>query len=273
MISQQWFFSNNRSLLGVLRIPKRESKDAVLILPAFSQPMCDVDYFMTRMAKMFAEDQIATLQFDPTGHGDSSNRLVNATVDILKEDINNAINYLRSFGFQNISIITRGIMVNISAGVICEGVNIIGLNPFLIKCCEINELLKRISCCKEKEVFGIIKELNKCDIDESIIISLLESLGIRVRYVSGQIIHSSIWEYLTSNSYFNDIYSCNYNTCLMTLNKHDWEIHDSIKNVFWRLKDYKCCFERNPIWQFKVMQKLLALTKERCKDAVAISDY
>jgi alpha-beta hydrolase superfamily lysophospholipase len=60
---------------------------AVILLAGFSQPMCDVDYFMSKLARQLAGNGLFVAQVDPRGHGDSGCELANVDLDTLREDI------------------------------------------------------------------------------------------------------------------------------------------------------------------------------------------
>src|SRR5262245_10518045 len=99
MLHQGWLVSDRARLLSVQHFPRDTLViGGAVLLAGFSHAMCDVDYFMSRLARQLASNGIFVAQVDPRGHGDSSGELADVDLDTLRADINFiAGHYARQF--------------------------------------------------------------------------------------------------------------------------------------------------------------------------------
>jgi pimeloyl-ACP methyl ester carboxylesterase len=110
MLSQCWVRSGELALAAVAYYPEllRYKAGAVLI-SGFSQPMCDNDFFMAKLARRLAREGLYVLQVDPRGHGDSPGNLEEVTLGALREDLHSAIQFAKEQAGGKIFGIGRGL--------------------------------------------------------------------------------------------------------------------------------------------------------------------
>lgn len=135
MVFQFWINQRTRHLTGVYHRPTgNKSQVAVLLIAGFSQPMCDIDYFMSRLARFLSSRGIHAFQLDPYGAGDSSGLLEEITCSTLTNSLLMGIHYIKKQGFSTVFCISRGlpayIFSEISRSLSCN-ISVIGLNPYI----------------------------------------------------------------------------------------------------------------------------------------------
>ncbi|MEK4510170.1 hypothetical protein [Paenibacillus sp. FSL K6-2524] len=129
-----WINVHKNSLSGVCHIPSRNERGAAaLLIAGFPQPMCDIDYFMSRLARRLCQKGNHVFQLDPFGVGDSSGLLEEVTYTTLVTDLCQGIAYIQNQGFSEIHCISRGLPAYLFvelAKSLCPELRVIGLNPF-----------------------------------------------------------------------------------------------------------------------------------------------
>lgn len=201
MTIQKWLISKGKRVLVTCHVPATGNQTCVLLLAGFAQPMCDIDYFMTRLAHTLVKNKYYVMQIDPYGVGDSEGDIENVTLLTLKEDVKVAINYLQEMKFEKIVCISRGIMSLILDNVVyqnqykCKNIYICPLN---INYCQ--ELYKSM-CYEPKKVFEDKSENQRNDLCR--MRSFLECLGAKQSYVLLQKISIKKWlESIIESKYF-----------------------------------------------------------------------
>jgi hypothetical protein len=87
--NQTWLVNGPIRLLTVQHFPRGGFPiGGAVLFAGFSQPMCDLDYFMSRLARQLTNHGFFVAQVDPRGHGDSCGRLEDVDLSTLREDIN-----------------------------------------------------------------------------------------------------------------------------------------------------------------------------------------
>ncbi|MCC6558909.1 MAG: alpha/beta hydrolase [Polyangiaceae bacterium] len=107
---------------------------AAVLLAGFSHPMCDVDYFMSRLARELARSGLFVAQVDPRGHGDSAGELADVDLDTLREDIALAADhYSRRFP-GSLLCIGRGLIATLLAEASGAGflLGVAGVAPYCL---------------------------------------------------------------------------------------------------------------------------------------------
>jgi pimeloyl-ACP methyl ester carboxylesterase len=97
MISQQWVVAEGGRINTVHHIPDSGiPTGTVILLPGFLHAMCDMDYFMSRLAKRLAAENFFVVQADLRGHGDNPYPAETIDLNSLQKDIRTLIRYYRS---------------------------------------------------------------------------------------------------------------------------------------------------------------------------------
>ncbi|MCL6588817.1 MAG: hypothetical protein K6U80_02585 [Firmicutes bacterium] len=110
MLSQCWVRSGEQALAAVVCHPEGSKFKAGAVLAAgFSQPMCDSDFLMAKLARRLAGEGLYVLQVDPRGHGDSPGSLEEVTLAALREDLRSAISFAAEQSGAKILGIGRGL--------------------------------------------------------------------------------------------------------------------------------------------------------------------
>ena len=110
---------------------KSVTNRVAILFSGLLEPCCDVDYFMSRLSNSLFEKGITAIQVDPFGHGDSYGSSQEISMDLLKESLFAAIEYVNSeYGLQP-KIITRGLMGNIALNA-ASTADILCINPLIV---------------------------------------------------------------------------------------------------------------------------------------------
>jgi hypothetical protein len=134
VVVQFWLNASKTYLSGVRHTPTKGKRNvAALLISGFPQSMCDIDYFMSRLARKLCEKGNNVFQIDPIGIGDSSGLLEEVNCKTIKESLYHGITYIQKQGFNKIFCISRGLPATLFATIaenLFYGVYIIGLNPY-----------------------------------------------------------------------------------------------------------------------------------------------
>jgi pimeloyl-ACP methyl ester carboxylesterase len=136
MVTQCYIGCGNTTLAAEIHRPEavRKAKAAVVLAAGFSQPMCDVDYFMSKLSRRLCDLGFFVLQFDPRGHGDSSEDIGDITLKTLYCDFEQAINFAAKQSDSEVYCVGRGLAATVFAGLshlpLITGVA--GINPFCV---------------------------------------------------------------------------------------------------------------------------------------------
>lgn len=147
MVSQCWVIDGETALAAVSH-QQDTSKDnmGVVLIPGFSQSMCDTDYFMARLARRLAGEGIYVLQADPRGHGDSPGCLEEVTLSMLRADIQSVVNYAAVQSGGAVMGIGRGLTATLMAELAPElpVAGVAGIHPYGLDPAAVKALIKNI---------------------------------------------------------------------------------------------------------------------------------
>jgi pimeloyl-ACP methyl ester carboxylesterase len=135
MIHQHWILNGNIRMLAVQHRPTGVYPAAVAVLFAgFSHAMCDVDYFMSRLARQLVELGFLVAQVDPRGHGDSPGDFSDVDLDTLRADIAAALDHYARTYSKNIVCIGRGLSASLLAELSSDAVlGVAGIGPYALE--------------------------------------------------------------------------------------------------------------------------------------------
>jgi esterase/lipase len=104
MKEQKVFFKNNKGqkLAGILTIPGKKSKTAILVCHGFTSHM--QRNYHSELSKKIAESGYASLRFDFTGNGESEGEFSEGTASQEIKDISSAIDFLETKGYNNFGV-------------------------------------------------------------------------------------------------------------------------------------------------------------------------
>jgi len=273
MVSQGWIDSQGQ-LFGVVHRPNEyelkntnyKSPVGVILMAGFSLSMCDVDYFMSKLARHLAKNGSLVLQIDPYGHGDSEGNLEDVTVDTLRRDINTAIEYVRSQGIDKLYCAGRGLNATLMAEYVnTSKVNgVAGIAPYCLNADQVLNIWHKTKCgiydCAD--IIAGRDYRNATDFEEDKL-SFFYALGVRIRNLHGQKISAKIFEGLMRYEVKETILKSTHNSCWLFYDKngtenqqiHQWQPTE--KDIYLSLDTYMHNgFRRDPLWQHNVMQKI-----------------
>lgn len=254
----------HNNLYGILHSPLTELRDqCVLLISGFSLSMCDMDYFMSRLARYLCQNGFYVLQLDPRGHGDSKGNLEEVSLDTYKEDMWEGISFLSSNLKKDVYIISRGLGATLAAEFVNDNKakGIVGIGPYFLS----NDISESIWKGLEKKEYyeGIellpgqdFRTLTDFDIRK---VAFFNAIGVRIRNILGQVVSANL---MTELVYFN------YRAFMeVDKDKSIWLFHsDEIENGVQQIEltenlpitdldiyTYHA-FKREPIWQLEVMK-------------------
>jgi pimeloyl-ACP methyl ester carboxylesterase len=261
MISQCLIGPNR--LLGVLHHPVIQGRNqCVLLLPGFSLSMCDVDYFMSRLARYLCRQGFHVLQMDPRGHGDSGGCLEEVTLDSLRNDISEGIDFLSSSLSKSVYIVSRGFHATLSSEFVKNGkaLGVVGIGPYCLSNTIAQSLwsgLDTKECYTGMDLIPGSEYRTLADFDQDKL-AFFNALGARLRNILGQEISAQLLHEIIKYDPSETFRSTKEKTC--------WYFHaDEAENniVQWTftpsspsidLQEYASnAFRRDPVWQFNIM--------------------
>lgn len=135
MLHQNWLVRGDVRLLSVHhRSPEVVPLGVAVLLAGFSHPMCDVDYFMSKLARALAKCGIFVAQVDPRGHGDSPGDFADVDLDTLREDVEIIIDHYSMRFPESLLCIGRGLAAPLLAEVSATKhlLGVAGVSPYCI---------------------------------------------------------------------------------------------------------------------------------------------
>lgn len=197
MIAQIWIKNKDTYMAGITHWPHGQKPElGVVLVPGFSQPKSDINYFMSKMARRLVGAGFYVLQLDPGGHGDSRGDLGDVSLDTLRCDIEAAVEYVKS----QVKVPVYGIGRGLGAVLLAESVNkgliegAAGINPYCLDCSAAADFWKGI-CDETYEAaelfeFDYDKKLDEFDYNRtSFFVMLGADMGnLRGQKVSGKLI-------------------------------------------------------------------------------------
>jgi hypothetical protein len=135
MPNQRWLIRGDARLLAVHHRPAEPVPAGAAVLWAgFSHPMCDADYFMSKLARQLAAGGLFVAQVDPRGHGDSPGDFADVDLDTLRDDIALVLDHYQACFPEGLLCIGRGLaaplLAEVSAGRGLAGVA--GVAPYCL---------------------------------------------------------------------------------------------------------------------------------------------
>jgi esterase/lipase len=253
-------------LFGVCYWPKsKRVKAGVVTVPGFSQPKCDVDYFMSRIARRLVDEELFVLQLDPRGHGDSPGNLEDVTLDSLRADIKSGIEFIRNNVSEEIDI--YGISRGLNATLLTEEMGLKGIAGVSPYCLE-KTIIEGIWGSFEKGVYEIseIASTNEREIK-----AFFDSVGARETNVYGQKISTTILKQLmiydagrTLNKYGNNGFWLFYNE-EEDDNMKRWMPHSN--TCYFKLEQYaNNPLPRVAIWQHNAIEHIVNWLLEKVNE-------
>ncbi len=188
MISQLWINNKGYSLMGISHWPESGSiKAGAVLMAGFSQPKCDEDFIMSKLARRLADEGIFVLQFDPRGHGDSSFMLEDVTLGTIREDIKSSIEFVKGIAGANIFGVGRGL----SAAILAETAGYVGLKGVagISPYCLDKLISKEIWGHMKPGVYEAAEIVDRSEYDKC---AFFEALGAKMGNLLGQRISSEM---------------------------------------------------------------------------------
>lgn len=256
MTVQCWIPCKDKSLFGVCYQPKKDIKAGAIIIPGFSQPKCDVDYIMSRLARRLEEEGIFVLQMDPRGHGDSPDNLEDVTLDTLREDIDCGIDYLKENLSKKISV--YGVSRGLNAAILSENQKlngIAGISPY----CLDPKVIEGVWGNFDSEIVEIFDVYRR---NEKDIKAFFDSVGARETNYLGQKISEKVIRQLMNYSSLDSLISWKDKGCWLFYQKDcDKEIERYAfkKNSYLALDKYADNpLPRVAMWQHDVIESIVS---------------
>lgn len=113
MIFQNYLASSNKGemtfCLDYIQ-EEQNSNNAIIVVSGFSEPLIDLDYYMTKMSKYLFKLGNNVFQVDLYAHGDSTGESESITISKLKSSIVDVVDHAANNGFSSVVIISRGII-------------------------------------------------------------------------------------------------------------------------------------------------------------------
>ncbi len=135
MLCQNWIVKDKSRVLTVSHWPDVPiPMGAVILLPGFSHAMCDMDYFMSRLARQLCSRGFFVVQADLRGHGDGAGEFRDVSFRTLEEDIRLLVNHYRNGISDQVFCIGRGLMATLLAEFAADAglSGIAGIGPYCI---------------------------------------------------------------------------------------------------------------------------------------------
>lgn len=264
MPTQGWIIHKGGFLSLISHWPRDQRPNLGVVLAAgFSQPMCDTDYFMSKLARRLANSGTYVLQFDMRGHGDSSGELEDVTLQSLREDLQVAVDYARQQTGEKTLCIGRGLsltlmaeLVNISAA---DGTA--GINPYCLKPYEVKKTWEGL-CSEKYELSDIFEGTDYAALSDFSPekIAFFDALGADIINLHGQRISGQLFEELKSYAPDSVLELCKENALWLVPSRVNEEEADSWKpglKSYWMIEENKRnLLPRNPMWQYKAIDKI-----------------
>lgn len=264
MINQKWIPIGTKSLFSVTRCNSKKADKYVIILPGFSLPMCDEDYFDSKLADELVEKGFYTIQVDLTGHGDSPGSLEDVTLKALKNELKEIVRYLKEETKKKIYVVGRGINPVLLAEMIddVETELIIGLNPYTLSPNYVSSVYEvteagvlPCSVFLDGSDYSNLSDFNK---DKML---LLEALGARIRNLHGQSINTDLLNKLVCYDPIEVIKNSKKCKWIVT-DRAAEEGYKVVDNEFFMEDASFKPFVRDPLWQWNVIQKICELIQK-----------
>ncbi|AJQ26589.1 serine aminopeptidase domain-containing protein [Pelosinus fermentans] len=266
MFTQFWLVNNKISLAAVSHRNDldRKSVCGVVLIAGFSQPMCDVDYFMSKLARQLSNLGIFVLQVDPRGHGDSEGNLENVNLYTLREDLSIAVNFVAEQVGDKVFCIGRGLSATLFAEIssLAPIRGVVGISPYCIEPSIVSEIWANI----KPGIFDVndimpgtdYKSFSNFDIGK---IAFCNAIGALPYNLHGQVMSTEILFNLFEYKPLEVLKKCK--------DKSLWllsEGKDNNRIVHWHLENEKLypnlnnyvknAIIRDPLWQYDIIERI-----------------
>lgn len=135
MLCQNWIVKGSSRVLTVNHWPDVPiPMGVVILLPGFPHAMCDMDYFMSKLARQLCNRGFFVVQADLRGLGDGAGEFSDINFGTLQEDINVLTDHYRNGISDQVFCIGRGLTATLLAA-FATGANltgIAGVGPYCI---------------------------------------------------------------------------------------------------------------------------------------------
>lgn len=233
----------------------KDDKTAIMLISGFSEPSCDMDYYMSKMAKYLFQQGNNVFQMDLFAHGDSTGNSEDITISRLMNSITDVINHIICNGFSSIILVSRGLMATLISDRFAECQiikKIIAINPWYFPPDKSKEICKAIdnnyiSFSKIKQ--GYCKELEELPQYMKDIINVYSELGVFNQNISQDFLRELLnFDYLKFEKaektfYFetniekNDIIP--WQVCGGYRESVDYDSISLVNDAMWHYKTYK----------------------------------
>lgn len=280
MAIQCWIESKGKSLAAISHWPDcNEVRAGAVVVAGFSQSMCDIDYFMSKLARRLTRQGMFVVQIDPRGHGDSRGDLAEVSLQTLREDIKCGIDYATHFVGDNVFGIGRGLSATILAEYIHEKVvrAVAGVSPYCLDIVDVKKIWQKT----EQGIYEFADlipgedyaELSDFDIEK---VGLIEALGALIYNLHGQKISTNILKEL-SNYDSKKPFQSDFRKGLWLFPNNSAE-SPFIEWVSTNEKPYRSSeqyvnnsFIRHPTWQYKIIEYISSWIEKLNKNSLEMA--
>jgi pimeloyl-ACP methyl ester carboxylesterase len=136
MLCQNWIVKGSSRVLTVNHWPDVPiPMGVVILLPGFSHSMCDMDYFMSRLARQLCSRGFFVVQADLRGHGDGAGDFSDINFETLEEDIKTLVEHYKSGISDQVFCVGRGLMATLLAAFAKDAniTGIAGIGPYCME--------------------------------------------------------------------------------------------------------------------------------------------
>ena len=262
MVTQNWVSQAGKRRFSMSYCPEQTPHTTVgaLLLPGFLEPMCDTDYFMSKLAKKLYHSGIYVLQMDLYGSGDSAGESEEITLDGLRDDILSGIAQLKRIGMEKIFCVGRGIIATLLSEEPVSSLSsgVFGINPYCVSPDVVSKMWPGLQgdCIDLHTVFQGTEYTDLSDFDDDNV-SFFSALGAHIRNIHGQMISTAFLNELCTYSGLDAVGHCknayfivnnpNSEKGYMVCNHLDKTRHRDLHTY------YRCSLMRDAMWQYNVI--------------------
>lgn len=276
VISQGWIDAQGQ-LFGVVHRPNdtNSKRVGVILMAGFSLSMCDVDYFMSKLARQLVKQGCLILQVDPYGHGDSEGNLEDVTMETLYQNIQAAIAFIRAQNMDLVFGVGRGISATLMAEFVSSSEldGSMGITPYYLD----PKTVKNIWGQMESGIYDCTdiisgrdyRNVTDFEIDK---LAFFYALGARMRNLHGQRISTRIFKDLINYEARDALQLSQQNTYWIfydetgekELYMRQW--NPQAEESYLSLEAYQVnAFPRDPLWQHNAIQRICGWIGKRSK--------
>ncbi|GGH62549.1 hypothetical protein GCM10008014_39100 [Paenibacillus silvae] len=248
MLAQSWIVNRYDALSVSIHQGSDLNNDCAILFAGFTNSSSDIDYFMSRLARLLGRSGLTVYLIDPRGHGDSSGNIDDVTLESIREDIYNSFQYVTKRNNGYVFCIGHGLAGVLAADVLGGRSNLgfICIYPYLIHPSQ----FKIDLFCDEGKIDASRLESNfKANLldDEVEDLSLMGAMGADRGNMLGRELSIKLIEQLTTYNPFESLENFKENILIINNEK------DFVREVrFW--KGRVRYLPRSPYAQEKIMR-------------------